>query len=217
MYIILSNKKIAYDFIEYYLNNPYLSSPLFLIISNPLFKAKKKTTIDILQSLYSSLIYLLNHFDHIYYLEEVYKIYKPKIFCHKNAIEKIFNDSLNLSSLFGKALNIDLDKSIFTCIKDNDCININDVTISVLYTPGHSSCSVSYLIKSDNILFTGDTLFYRSIGRSDLYSGNSLSLSNSLKKIASLNRDYIVYPGHDRATTIGDELKNNLMFNEMIK
>ena len=187
----------------------------YTIIIDPCISVKELSKYGIIRVDYVLIKHA--HFDHIYYLEEVYKIYKPKIFCHKNAIEKIFNDSLNLSSLFGKALNIDLDKSIFTCIKDNDCININDVTISVLYTPGHSSCSVSYLIKSDNILFTGDTLFYRSIGRSDLYSGNSLSLSNSLKKIASLNRDYIVYPGHDRATTIGDELKNNLMFNEMIK
>lgn len=157
------------------------------------------------------------HFDHILYLEEVVKTYKPKIFCHKNAIEKIFNDNFNLSSIFGKALNIDLDKTIFTCIKDNDCININDITFSVLYTPGHSSCSVSYLIKNDEIIFTGDTLFYRSIGRTDLYSENSLYLSDSLKKIACLNRQYVVYPGHDRVTTIGDELEKNRMFIEMIK
>ena len=61
----------------------------------------------------------------------------------------------------------------------------------------------------ENNLFTGDTLFDRSVGRTDLYSGNSLKLIESLKKIVKMNVDFTIYPGHNSISTISEQLKYN--------
>ena len=157
------------------------------------------------------------HFDHILYLEEIVNKYNSVIYCHKNATEKIFNDNYNLSNNFNKPLNIHIDKNKFMFVKDSDVIHIDNLEIDVIYTPGHSSCSVCYMIKDEKVIFTGDTLFNRSIGRSDFYSGNSFNLACSLKKLAKLDSDYIIYPGHDESSTISDQLKYNTLFLKMIK
>lgn len=157
------------------------------------------------------------HFDHILYLQEISDKYNPVIYCHKNAIEKIFNDDYNLSNGFNNPLNIHIDKNKFVLINNGYDIKVNDYEFQVIYTPGHSSCSVCFIIRKDKIIFTGDTLFRHSIGRCDLYSGNALSLANSLKTLAKLDSDYIIYPGHDNPSTMEEELKRNSLFLQMIK
>lgn len=84
---------------------------------------------------------------------------------------------------------------------------IEDFKLKVYETPGHTSGSVC--IKYKNVLFTGDTLFSSSIGRTDLYSGNDEEMRDSLLLLKSLPKDLRVYPGHGPSTTIGDELLKN--------
>ena len=78
---------------------------------------------------------------------------------------------------------------------------------SIINTPGHSIGSVCILI--ENFLFSGDTLFYGSIGRTDLPTGNQVEIEQSLKKIKNLDENIIVYPGHGPSTTIKQELSHN--------
>ena len=81
------------------------------------------------------------------------------------------------------------------------------LNIKVMSTPGHTAGSVCYII--DNCIFTGDTLFKGSIGRTDLPTGNFAEIIKSLKNILSLSGDYTVYCGHGEDTTLEEERKNN--------
>ena len=88
-------------------------------------------------------------------------------------------------------------------------ITFGNHVLSVIKTPGHSQGSVCFYCKEENLLFTGDTLFRRSVGRTDFKGGSMMQIIQSLRRIAQLNDETDVLPGHGPATTIGDELANN--------
>ena len=95
-------------------------------------------------------------------------------------------------------------------LKDKDVISIGDEEIKVLYTPGHSSGSLSFYVPMSSIVLTGDALFAGSIGRTDLPGGDFDTLISSIRmKLFTLPSDTMVYPGHGPATTIGDEMRYN--------
>ena len=95
----------------------------------------------------------------------------------------------------------------FTEVKDGDTITQDELTFKVLHTPGHSAGSVCYIC--DDVIFSGDTLFCGSMGRTDFEDGSSEEILKSLKKLANLKGDYKVYPGHFQSTTLEAERKNN--------
>ena len=86
-------------------------------------------------------------------------------------------------------------------------MNLADFEIDVLFTPGHSCGSTCFII--DNALFSGDTLFQYSIGRTDLPTGSFMEMKESLVRLSSLDDQLIVYPGHGPSTTIGMEKRMN--------
>ncbi len=147
------------------------------------------------------------HADHIVDLQEVYEFYQCPIYCHKNCYNKLFNNSYNMASLLRMKLsiNIAIDKFIF--VNNDFHIPFDNDIIRVLYTPGHSNCSVCY--EYNNVLFTGDTLFNGDIGRTDLFSGNSYELRNSLQNIFKQKIDYTIYPGHEEEGKLSNQLKIN--------
>ena len=97
-------------------------------------------------------------------------------------------------------------------VKDGEIIEIDNLKIKSLYTPGHTSDSYSFLL--DNYLFSGDTLLINGTGRTDFQNGNSKDAYNSLfNNILKLPEETLVYPGHDYngkfSSTIGNEKKFN--------
>ena len=93
-------------------------------------------------------------------------------------------------------------------VKDGDIITVGDMQIKVINTPGHTEGGVCYLIEDK--LFSGDTLFRESVGRTDLFGGSFEKLLDSVKnKLFKLDDNITVYPGHGPATTIGYEKKHN--------
>jgi glyoxylase-like metal-dependent hydrolase (beta-lactamase superfamily II) len=97
-------------------------------------------------------------------------------------------------------------------IKDNETIDIDNLKIRSMYTPGHTSDSYSFLL--DNYLFTGDTLLINGTGRTDFQNGSSKDAYNSLfNNLLKLPEETLVYPGHDYngkfSSTIGNEKKFN--------
>ena len=93
-------------------------------------------------------------------------------------------------------------------LNDGDNIDVADLHFKVLHTPGHSPGGVCFL--GDGVVFTGDTLFCQSIGRSDIGEGNHRQLINSIMtRLMTLPDKTIVYPGHGPETTIGEERRSN--------
>jgi len=91
---------------------------------------------------------------------------------------------------------------------DGCTLKLGKHSVKVLHTPGHTPGSVS--IVGDGFVFTGDTLFAGTVGRTDLPGGNAMQMAESVsKKLMSLPDDYVVYPGHGRPTTIGVERRSN--------
>lgn len=96
-------------------------------------------------------------------------------------------------------------------VGEGDIIRLGESSIKIMKTPGHTKGSVCYIC--DDKLFTGDTLFYCSCGRTDFPTGSDKEMLESLKRLAALDGDYIVYPGHDRHSTLEFERKNNPYMN----
>ncbi len=95
--------------------------------------------------------------------------------------------------------------------EDGDTLYAAGLEISVLRTPGHTRGGLCYII--GDYLFSGDTLFAGSIGRTDLPTGGWDEMQGSLKKLAKLRKNYIVCPGHGPASTLEDELRTNPYLN----
>ena len=98
-------------------------------------------------------------------------------------------------------------------LKDNELITFGNHTLKVIYTPGHSKGSVIFYCEEENVLFTGDTLFRLSVGRTDLPGGSWSELMNSLEdKISTLPKDTVAYPGHGPKTILNEEFRMNPYF-----
>jgi putative metallo-beta-lactamase family protein len=87
--------------------------------------------------------------------------------------------------------------------------SIGDFKFNVIYTPGHSKDSVSFLFNDSNDMFVGDFIFEGDVGRCDLPGGSYDELIDSLKKLKAYPTDIKLHPGHGNSTTIGNECKNN--------
>ncbi|WP_283608140.1 MBL fold metallo-hydrolase [Faecalispora anaeroviscerum] len=95
---------------------------------------------------------------------------------------------------------------------DGDIIELGSLNIKVLFTPGHTVGSCCFLV--EDVIFSGDTLFSGSMGRTDLPTGSSRDMKESLQKLAALEGDYHVYPGHGPSTTLERERRYNPFLNE---
>jgi len=148
------------------------------------------------------------HFDHIWGLSYIQDTYGLKPLCHA-AEESIYRDVPEMTSMFRLSMNWNL-PVVERYINEGDTFQLGNTTIKVLYTPGHTPGGLSYYIESAHTLFTGDTLFKGSIGRTDLPGGNlSVEIDSIKNKIITLPSETIVYSGHGPESNIGWELKNN--------
>jgi glyoxylase-like metal-dependent hydrolase (beta-lactamase superfamily II) len=89
---------------------------------------------------------------------------------------------------------------------------IGKFKFEIIKTPGHTSDSISFYFKEENIMFVGDFVFENSIGRTDLDSGNNLEMKKSIEKLKTYPIKTKLYPGHGDATTLEQEIKNNPFF-----
>lgn len=149
------------------------------------------------------------HWDHIGAVAEIAKKTGAKIAAHPLDIPALNKPDKNLASLLGESLNAQIKVDIE--LEDGQIIKVGDQNMQIMHTPGHSRGSVSVLI--DDSLFTGDLIFYRSIGRTDFEGGSLSALKHSVnEKVFKCDDSVIIYPGHGPATTVGDERKDNPYF-----
>ncbi len=100
--------------------------------------------------------------------------------------------------------------AIDTALKQGDELHVGEILICVLETPGHTEGGLTYYIPKSGVAFVGDTIFQRSVGRTDLPGGNHAELIVSIKeKLFTLPVDTILAPGHGPTTTVGEELHGN--------
>jgi hydroxyacylglutathione hydrolase len=145
------------------------------------------------------------HFDHTGALAQLKKTTGAEILIH-SADASMLSQSTPAQPFF-------LDSGTDPCpadrtLKDGDTIEFGSNVLEVLHTPGHTPGGISLLI--DKMIFTGDTLFCGSVGRTDLPGGSYRKLMDSIKtKLLSKDDDYVIYPGHGPESTIGEERRDN--------
>ena len=152
------------------------------------------------------------HCDHIYSLAEIAEKTGAEVFIHKFDAGKLTDDYGNLSEYF--SVYLDAPARHFenaVTVSDGDIITQDELKFRVLHTPGHTSGSVCYII--DDVMFSGDTLFRDSIGRTDMPDGNYSVLVKTLEMLTELPGNYRVLPGHNDETTSDREKANNPFLN----
>lgn len=141
------------------------------------------------------------HIDHIASI----KLFDAPVYISEIDALNIKNDKINLSYIFGIAFSLPSNNIIK--LKDNEEITINGLQIKCLLTPGHTSGGMCFLI--EDTLFSGDTLFQASIGRTDFPTGDMIELKKSLLRLSMLPENTKVFPGHGVDTSIAFEIKYN--------
>lgn len=145
------------------------------------------------------------HFDHIMAVDSFRNKYGAKVLMHASD-KPVIADTFRIAAEFNMG-----DKpvpKIDEYINENSVINFGQKEIKVIHTPGHTAGGVCFLV--DNKLFTGDTIFFESVGRTDLLTGSFSQIKSSIEeKIFTLDDNIEIYPGHGRSSTVGWEKVHN--------
>lgn len=145
------------------------------------------------------------HFDHSAHADDVRRMYDVPLIIHEREEQLLRNPAMNLSASFmNKPISLKADR----LVKDGDEICFGEEKLTVIHTPGHTRGSMS--LYSEGVLFSGDTLFCRSHGRTDFMTGDAQMLAASIRKLYRLPNSTQVNPGHNETTTIGREKMYNI-------
>ena len=146
------------------------------------------------------------HFDHATGAEELAKLLQVRIYAEEKEKETLENPQLNLSGWQGSSLVFHADEYL----KDEQEIDLAGFHIRVLLTPGHTVGGCCFYFPYQNVIFSGDTLFQTSVGRTDFPKGSMSQLINGIReKLLPLPDETAVYTGHGEMTTIGTERMYN--------
>lgn len=147
------------------------------------------------------------HFDHIGAVDQLRKSYDIPLYIHEDEKTWLSNPNLNGSArLIGAPIQI----STADHFLKQGPMQLGAFEFEVIRTPGHSPGSVSFYFAEDQAIISGDVLFYRGIGRTDLVGGDYQQLEVTIRqKLYVLPEEVIVYSGHGNSTTIGEEKRNN--------
>ncbi|MFD0048364.1 MBL fold metallo-hydrolase [Actinomycetes bacterium NPDC127524] len=153
------------------------------------------------------------HFDHIGALDKIRSQYRIPAYIHEKEAKWLLDPALNGSQSF-------MPEHPLRCLPAEEIIAVQDeltigsFSFDILETPGHSPGSVSYYLKEEGMVISGDVLFKDSVGRTDLIGGNEALLMKSIhSRLLTLPENTIVLPGHGPVTTIEDEMETNPFLN----
>lgn len=150
-------------------------------------------------------IYLTHcHGDHIGAVNELKKIKGGKVLIHRFDAEGLDNDGISLCSFIGISQSEILEAD--SRVDDNDLIHLGELEFKVLHTPGHTKGGSSLYCKEEEFVFSGDTIFRGTWGRTDLPTGSLEDIIHSImNKILNLPDETIIYPGHGKSTKVKEE------------
>jgi glyoxylase-like metal-dependent hydrolase (beta-lactamase superfamily II) len=159
--------------------------------------------------------YIVNthaHVDHVMGNEEMKRKTGAKIIIHDEDAPLLTRIPRSMLLMFGGRPSPPADQTV----KDGDLIRVGKLTLKVLHTPGHSPGGMC--LHSNNVVFTGDTLFVGGVGRTDLPGSSGTLLLQSIKsKLLTLPDETIVYPGHHYGPVPTSSIKNERLHNPFLK
>lgn len=146
------------------------------------------------------------HFDHIMGIDGFREQFPVPVYAHREEAALLKDASLNASSAYGSGYTYP--DAVY--VEDAQVLEAAGLSFEVLYTPGHTIGGCCYYMAEEKALFSGDTLFHESVGRTDFPTGSRSRLVRSIQeKLMCLPEETVVYPGHMESTTIGYEKRNN--------
>ncbi|KAB3534083.1 MBL fold metallo-hydrolase [Alkaliphilus pronyensis] len=150
------------------------------------------------------------HHDHIGAAEDLKEKYNSPIYAHKKELAGLKNPEINRSIITRKKeITVIPDK----LLKEGDTIEVGEIVLEVIHTPGHTPGGISLKVKDSNIVFTGDTIFSDALGRTDLAGGDEGILKRTIvNKVSRWGDDIIIYPGHGDSTTMKAARKRKLQY-----
>lgn len=154
--------------------------------------------------------HLLNthcHLDHIFGNAFVAETYQLPLQCHEKELP-VLDAFLPTASMYG--MNAEASPAPGKFLNEGDQVHFGNSVLDIVFTPGHSPGSITFISKADKFIIAGDVLFYGSIGRTDLPGGNFDTLIHSIReKLFHLGDGFEVYSGHGPKTSIGHERRHN--------
>lgn len=146
------------------------------------------------------------HFDHIGAVETIRKKYGCPVYVGAKETVVLSDPDINFSSQVGTPITIVPDH----LLQEGDIVTVGTMKLKVMETPGHTCGSISFI--TGNVIFSGDTLFQGSCGRTDFPTGDWQTILHSLRRLRDLPGDYEVYSGHGPMTTMEEERRSNPFF-----
>ncbi len=150
------------------------------------------------------------HFDHIGGVKQIKDETGAKLYIHEEDADKLSSNRRNLAVLVGDKI---APTEPDVLLRGGETIDIAGLSIQVLHTPGHTKGGVCYVVESEKTIFSGDTLFRNSVGRTDFPGGSLDEIHHSVVDVLfALDGDYAVYCGHEESTTLDYERTHNPIF-----
>ena len=185
----------------------------YLIIIDPAASADRiKNKIAAMQGIPEAILLTHGHYDHFGAAAEVREAYTLEdgshipVICEEEEQAVLDDPEANTSPMHGVSATLKADQYV----KDGDILHLAGFTIRVLHTPGHTIGGACYYFPEEHALFSGDTLFCESYGRTDFPTGSSRQMTESVRRLLrELPEDTDVYPGHEYTTTIAREQRYN--------
>jgi len=143
-----------------------------------------------------------SHWDHMAEAALLKELYNIPVYVHREDAENVEDPGSDRLPLFFPIKGVKPDGFL----SDGQHIAVGELSIEVIHTPGHTPGGVCFYIEKEHVLFSGDTLFRGSIGNLSFPTARPALMSKSLKRLAQLPAETVVYPGHGEPTTIGAEL-----------
>ncbi|MDO5423551.1 MAG: MBL fold metallo-hydrolase [Eubacteriales bacterium] len=146
------------------------------------------------------------HFDHTGAAESLRRKYGIKIYMLEEEVPVAEDPMKNLSGQWAKPFGLTAD----VLVKNGQVLELAGFSIGVIHTPGHTVGSACFYLPEEKVLFSGDTIFQESVGRTDFPTGSAAALSRSVKGLlATLPEDVQIYPGHEGETDVAHEKRYN--------
>ena len=179
------------------------------------YQEEKKSIEDYIENNHLKLVHMLNtnaHLDHEFGNRAIYDRYGLEAEFHQADSDLYKMLSLQAQSIMGVKLDIET-TPVSRYLKEGDKVAFGNHTLNIIETPGHTPGGICFYCEDEKVLFSGDSLFWQSIGRTDFPESDGVALIKSLKeKVLTLPEDTSVLTGHGPSTTIGEEKRKNIYF-----